>query len=670
MNALSLFLSVVAFLIAGLLIYFQYYHKQKISTDIKVLSMLRFISLFSVLILLINPKFEQKYSEIQKPVLLLGADNSESIAYSGRKEKLKKIRQLFLKDQDLNNRFEIEAFKFGSGISTDTVLSFDEHQTDIYKVVEGLNGFAPEHSSPIVLLSDGNQTFGRNYAYIDSKNPIFPIIMGDTLVEADIEINRINTNAYASLDNNFQVELFLNSNVEENVKTKLVVERNGIDLYSTNISFSKLEKSAYASFYLPADSIGMQLYKARLIPFDGEKNVQNNIQNFGVEILDEQTEVTIVYKILHPDLGMFKRSIETNKQRRASLVPIEDFDDKILETSIVLLYQPDASFDRLMKLLQENAKNYFIITGPGTNWSFLNSAQSSFSKKVTGIVENVFPVYQNDFSTFYTEDIGYQKFTPLLSIFGELKFTIDHEVLLSQRINDIDTEAPLLVTYSDNSAKRIVLFGENIWKWRAQSFSADGSFEKFDLFLNSLMQFLQLEDRNQNIDLFYEPVYNANESIIIQAKNYDSNLNVELNSNLLLSLNDSSAGIPFYVRNNVYEAQCNNLEAGTYSFEVEDLGSGKKQTGNFIVVPFSSEQESLRPDIVGLKQLARQSGGIGFFEDQFENIKKELLKNPAFKAVQKERNKLISLIDWKWLLGLIVLSLSLEWLLRKYRGMI
>jgi len=30
---------------------------------------------------------------------------------------------------------------------------------------------------------------------------------------------------------------------------------------------------------------------------------------------------------------------------------------------------------------------------------------------------------------------------------------------------------------------------------------------------------------------------------------------------------------------------------------------------------------------------------------------------------------MISLIDWKWLLGLIVLSLGLEWSIRKYRGL-
>lgn len=670
MNALNLFLSVLAILIAGLIVYFQYYHKQKISFDIKLLSFLRFVSIFFILILLINPKFEQNYSEIHKPSLLIGVDNSLSIAHLDREDELRDLRQFFLKDKDLNNRFDIGLYKFGSGISIDTLLSFEESQTDIYKLIDGLNNLAPEQSSAIVLLTDGNQTYGRNYAFMDSKNPVFPIVIGDTLEAKDIEISRVNVNAYASLDNNFEVELFLNSNVKEDVNSKLVIEKNGVILYSTNVSFTKTKQSVLVDLFLSSDSIGMQLYKANLSPFLGEKNVLNNSYNFGVEVLDEQSEVAIVYNVLHPDLGMLKRSIETNKQRKASLVAVNDFDTKIYKDAIVLLYQPDESFTSLFDLLEKNNRNYLVITGSRTDWEILNALQNNFYKKTTGLVEDIFPVYKNSFSTFYTEDIGYQNLPPLSGSFGEIEFNTDHDVLLSQKINDLKTTIPLLVVYGDNNAKRIALFGEGIWKWRAQSFRSETSFDKFDLFLNSLIQYLQLEDRKQNMDLFYEPVYNANEAIRIQVKNYDQNLNLELDSKLAIRIDNSSEVIPLYVRRNLYEVQLSNLEPGTHKFEIEELGTEKKQYGSFIVVPFSSEQESQSPNINDLQHLASQSGGKLFFENQVEELKTELLKNESFKAMQKQSNNLISLIDWKWLLGLIVLSLSLEWLLRKYRGMI
>jgi hypothetical protein len=71
-----------------------------------------------------------------------------------------------------------------------------------------------------------------------------------------------------------------------------------------------------------------------------------------------------------------------------------------------------------------------------------------------------------------------------------------------------------------------------------------------------------------------------------------------------------------------------------------------------------------------LSLLALNSGGKLYYQDQFDTLKTELLENPRFQTIEKVRTNLISLIDWRWLLGLIVLSLTLEWLLRKYRGMI
>ena len=44
-------------------------------------SFLRFISIFSVLLLLINPKFEQVKLSVEKPNLIIAVDNSNSILH-------------------------------------------------------------------------------------------------------------------------------------------------------------------------------------------------------------------------------------------------------------------------------------------------------------------------------------------------------------------------------------------------------------------------------------------------------------------------------------------------------------------------------------------------------------------------------------------------------------
>lgn len=54
----------------------------------------------------------------------------------------------------------------------------------------------------------------------------------------------------------------------------------------------------------------------------------------------------------------------------------------------------------------------------------------------------------------------------------------------------ISKNEPLLATLETNSRREAVLFGENIWQWRAQSFLNETSFNPFDDFIGKLTQYL------------------------------------------------------------------------------------------------------------------------------------------------------------------------------------
>ena len=46
------------------------------------------------------------------------------------------------------------------------------------------------------------------------------------------------------------------------------------------------------------------------------------------------------------------------------------------------------------------------------------------------------------------------------------------------------------------------------------------------------------------------------------------------------------------------------------------------------------------------------------------------LKDERYLPIQKSSKNIVPLIDWKYLLFLIVLTLAIEWFLRKYNGLI
>ena len=150
MDALNVFLSFLAAILAGLIVYFQYYYKQKVNRDTRLLSFFRFVTFLGMMLLLINPGFVKTEMQIIKPKLQLAVDNSESIMYSKSENIVRHLVDNFESDDELKDRFEINRFHFGERLSSDTLLSFNESQTNIYKGIEDLNLISSQKSAPIV----------------------------------------------------------------------------------------------------------------------------------------------------------------------------------------------------------------------------------------------------------------------------------------------------------------------------------------------------------------------------------------------------------------------------------------------------------------------------------------------------------------------------------------
>jgi len=182
---------ILAGIVALLLALFQYKFKAKGAAKRNALfAFLRFLSIFGVLILLINPKFEQVTVYNEKPNLVVAIDNSKSIPHLNQSENVLSIIESFKKNDALNNAFNTDVFSFGNNLNTIDSLDFTETQTNIDKVFKELNQVYKNTVSPTVLITDGNQTYGNDYEYAAKqyKQAIYPIIIGDTSVYADVKI--------------------------------------------------------------------------------------------------------------------------------------------------------------------------------------------------------------------------------------------------------------------------------------------------------------------------------------------------------------------------------------------------------------------------------------------------------------------------------------------------
>src|SRR5690606_33731169 len=253
------------------------------------------------------------------------------------------------------------------------------NQTRIDLLAKNLKNIYRNKSYPIVLISDGNQTSGGDYLY-SFDNEISPVVLGDTLTHFDLKINQLNANKYAFHKNKFPVEVFLGYLGDKTIEATFSIERNNQVLHKEKVTFTEQKKSAVVNVVLEADKIGVQVYKAVILSGENEKNTYNNVKNFAIEIIDQKTEIAIISDINHPDLGALRRSIESNEQNKVSVFSTKNT-PSLIDYDVVIVYQPTLSFQNVFSQLNQNQKNYFLITGKHTDFNFLNTNQEVFSLK-------------------------------------------------------------------------------------------------------------------------------------------------------------------------------------------------------------------------------------------------------------------------------------------------
>lgn len=677
MNTETILYIILAGIIALSLAFFQYVYKSKKRTKIyMLLTFLRFVTIFSVLLLLINPKFDQTTYFNEKPNLIVAIDNSESVAYLKQDAKVKQLLSDLKASITLNERFNLKFYTFGKTVETLDSVSFNEKQTNPSLLFDRLSEVYDNSMSPTLLITDGNQTYGTDYEFATNrfKQPIFPVMLGDTTQYLDVKIQQLNVNKYAYLKNQFPVEIIAVYSGNSNVNTQLKITSGSATVFSQNVNFSKANSSQVINLTLPATRVGVSSYKAELIPIENEKNTVNNVKNFAVEVIDQKTNVAIVSDIIHPDLGTLKKSIESNEQRQASILRPNEFINQSNDFQLVILYQPTNNFKLVYDEIEKLKLNSFVIVGTQTNWSSLNSFQSFYKQTITNQTENFQPTLNPNYSTFIVDNLNFSDFPPITSEFGQTTFSVPVETILYKTINGTQLKEPLLATFEVNDRRQAILLGEGIWRWRAQTYLDDKSFTKFDDFIGKMVQYLSSNQKKTRLNVSYESFYNGNDDVKVTAqyfnKNYEFDATATLNITLKNKDTDESKTFPFILKNTNYEVDLSGLSAGDYSFTVSVASENISSSGELKILDYNVEQQFLNANITKLQNLATSSQGTSYFIDDTKALIDNLIKDDRFVTIQKASKIVVPLIDWKFLLAIIALSLSAEWFIRKYNGLI
>ncbi|MEW2922033.1 VWA domain-containing protein [Muricauda sp. ANG21] len=677
MDFSTVLLIILAAITALTVVFYQYFYKNPRKGTLKfVLAALRFITLFCGLLLLINPKFINRDYYLEKANLILLVDDSSSMEDAQTASPISELVNQLAANEDLNERFSIHQYAFGSNVQATDSINFNQQNTDISNALSTVDEIFVNGTNAVVLFSDGNQTLGRDYEYINlgTNLSVNPVVVGDTTAYEDISVGLVNTNTYAFLRNQFPVEATILYRGSRTVSKTVSIRLDGTRVHQQRLNFDASKNSQTLNTLIEAQSVGVKTLKIEVEALENEKNRINNSKETAIEVIDEKTNVVIVSDILHPDIGALKKSIEANQQRSVSILKPNVSTTDLEDADILILYQPTRNFRGVYDYVVNSGKSIFTITGSKTDWNFLNRTQQSFAKENVNQSEDILPILNNAFGIFGLGNFNVDDFPPLQGNLGNIDLLKNGETLLYQQIRGVDLNQPLFAVLSQGKQREAALFGENIWRWRAQTYRNTESFSNFDELMGNLMVYLGSSDQRSRLELEFDLVYDNASMARIRASYFDESYQFDPSANISIAIenknNNFNRESPMLLKGNFYEVDLSDLEAGEYQFTVTVSGENLKRSGSFKILDFNPEKQLISSNHNKLQRLAEKTNGQLYYPDKLDELVNQLSTSQRYLPVQKSRQNVVSLIDFRILLGLIVLTLAAEWFIRKYNGLI
>lgn len=656
------------------LVYFQYFYRSEKFPAKWVMSILRFIGIFVICFLVFGPKIEKEEFVITKQPLVFLYDNSASIDQKSLQNDILRVRDYFNGETDLEKRFGIFRYSFGASLNRNDSLLFNEEISDLHGAIEAVNKSYPKEKPVVVLVSDGNQTGRRHYANQNySRTRIFPIVVGDTSRIQDIQINQVNLNRFTFSGNQYPIEILYSYYTNEPIKTEILLRDNGNLVMRQVLQLEKGYKSGSLSVNVLAKQPGLHELSTQIIPLPNEKNTKNNSLSAAIEVVDERFKIGVISNSSHPDIGALKRSIESNQQREFKFFSPKEAINSSWDADILVFIDPDSSFETVFTSSAFNRIPHLILAGSRTDWDYLNQLQKDYKFDKSDFTEYFIPEWNPDFSFYQFSYSDVMDFPPLEGSMGNLLVSAENQSVLFKNIGGLKTTQPLISLIKSDVRKGLIL-GKGLWKWRLENYRQRGNFEFFDDFISKIFLFLSEKGKPGRLSLEYKPIFDNPSSATIRVRYFDESLNFDPNKEVLLELIDSTgANLPrirLTPTKRYYEADLRHLPPGLFQFKMRVSGTDFNESGSFKIQPFRLEALSSGSDGKHLNELAMNNFGKLYLPDQVEALKDTLLKSDEFRPIQKNNMKVVSLIDIKWLLGILFLAFSVEWIIRKYHGLI
>ena len=618
---------------------------------------------------------------------MIAQDISESVAgLDGGTELQNSIDALSAQLQD---RFTVDHVFFGSEVyqDLDSTAQTDK-TTDINQPIEYISDiYEGENLATAIIITDGIYNEGKNPIYSDynQTSPIYSVALGDTTPIVDLSVKEVLYNQIGYLNDQTEIQIDIDAHDCNNQRTLLQVNQrvgSGTKLiHEENIRIDSDNFFATRSVTLDLSTSGLSEYIVSVSPLNSEQNKVNNRKTIYIDVLDARQNILILANAPHPDVATLKQILSNNKNYEIS-VSYKVADADLNAADLVILHNlpsKNQSITSALRQLDQLKTPRMMILGNQTVLSALNSLQSIVSIKgqAGGVTNDSEAVVSSDFSNFnISEEViaRVKRYPPLTSPFGEYSFGQSQQTLLQQAIGGIETDFPMLSFSEYDGIRWAFLFGEGIWRWKYFDYIEDGGYEVISEIIDKSIVYTSTKDDKRKFRVSTSNnIYQENDEVRIVAELYNSNYELINDPEAFLTITNESGeefSYTFSKSNNGYALNAGVFVPGRYTYNANTTHAGEQyeDSGKFSVRRIEVEKSNLQANHNVLHALATKSDGKVYYPDQINQLQEELLANDQMKPILYQNVVNRSILDLKWLLGLLLLSLVVEWFLRRYYG--
>ncbi len=651
------------------------------------MSVLRFFTVSILAFLLLGPLLKTIFREVEKPVIILAQDNSESLILGKdstyfKTEYPKQIQQLIAQ---LSENYQVRQYTFGDQVRDSITCSFSDKQTDMSSVFEAIsNNYYDRNLGAIIFASDGIYNQGQNPVFTSEKIkvPVFTVALGDTTIRRDLVLNKVVHNRLAYLGNTFPLEAVVDARRCLGAKTILTVRQGNVNLFSKEIDINSEAFTTTIPIQLEAKAPGLQRYTVSVRAVENEITTVNNTTDVFIEVLDAREKILILGAAPHPDMAALKQTIELNDNYQVESDVLEKFKGPIAKYNLVILHGlPNATNsvaqERVLTELKNAKTSVFYITGNQSSYAAFNALKTGITIQAGNTRANDCEASpEKDFPLFILDEKTVNaaaRWPALQTPFGSFQTSPAVTTLFRQKIGTLKTEYPLWAFSQQNDQKIAVLIGEGIWRWRLHDFAEHGNQQAFTELISKTVQYLAVRQDKSFFRITAENTYPENRPVLLEAEVYNDSYEAinEPEVNITFTSADGKKyPFTFSKTTSAYRLDAGRLPVGEYRYAAQVKVGSKvhAQNGVFTVSPVVIEALNTTADHQLLFSLAQKHQGEMVQARELDQLVAKLKAREDIKPVIYNPKRLVDLIQLPWVFFLILILLSAEWFMRKRNG--